>query len=418
MTASYGSLTTPVADTRALHLDMLSATMSGQGLQGIAELAHARLGTPVAIVVPRLRVALAPVEALEAARLAEVCGHVFAWIEDGGPVIQRGDLFDGILRQVAVRTTDEVIGAVLQLGDGVAAPDPTADEVLQTAAVAAVTELAVAVAREHNGDVMRSSLIQEIRAEPSLSAEEIVRRGKQVGVDLTDGAIALCAEITGGRLRYALDVLRTQQPGVLAELHGTRIYALVPTERSTDPSSSPVKLAQAISDALEPYGPVAFSSFRRPQMFQHSIREAEVVLALLEHEDVLPGKELDTPTYRLLFSMLAAQPDEVTRLYEETIAPLVRYDDQYSTELVATVASYLEHRCNTNATAAAMFAHRHTIAYRLERVRELTQLDLINRSEHRERIGIGLKAYRLLAPRLERSARYAKIRDSVASAAS
>ena len=28
-----------------------------------------------------------------------------------------------------------------------------------------------------------------------------------------------------------------------------------------------------------------------------------------------------------------------------------------------------------NATAAAIYAHRHTVAYRLERVRELTGLD-------------------------------------------
>jgi PucR family transcriptional regulator, purine catabolism regulatory protein len=54
-----------------------------------------------------------------------------------------------------------------------------------------------------------------------------------------------------------------------------------------------------------------------------------------------------------------------------------------------------------SATAAAIHAHRHTVAYRLERVRDLTGLDPMQ-SEDRERLGLGLKAYRIIAPRLPR----------------
>jgi sugar diacid utilization regulator len=52
-----------------------------------------------------------------------------------------------------------------------------------------------------------------------------------------------------------------------------------------------------------------------------------------------------------------------------------------------------------NATAAAIFAHRHTVAYRLERIHELTGLDPLV-CEDRERLGLGLKVHRLLAPQL------------------
>lgn len=54
-----------------------------------------------------------------------------------------------------------------------------------------------------------------------------------------------------------------------------------------------------------------------------------------------------------------------------------------------------------NATARAIFAHRHTVGYRLDRVRELTGLDP-GASEDRERLGLGIKAYRILAPALPR----------------
>ena len=54
-----------------------------------------------------------------------------------------------------------------------------------------------------------------------------------------------------------------------------------------------------------------------------------------------------------------------------------------------------------NATAQAIHAHRHTVGYRLERVKELTALDPL-RSEDRERLGLGLKAHRIIAPSLPR----------------
>ena len=97
--------------------------------------------------------------------------------------------------------------------------------------------------------------------------------------------------------------------------------------------------------------------------------------------------------------MLASHPEEVRSFYEDTVAPIVRYDDQYRTDLVGTLEAYLEQNCNMNATAAAIYAHRHTVAYRLDRVKELTGLDPMQ-SEDRERLGLGLKAYRIIAPRL------------------
>jgi sugar diacid utilization regulator len=52
-----------------------------------------------------------------------------------------------------------------------------------------------------------------------------------------------------------------------------------------------------------------------------------------------------------------------------------------------------------NLTAATVAAHRHTVAARLERIHQLTGLDPL-RSQGREQLGLGLKAYRLLAPQL------------------
>ena len=60
---------------------------------------------------------------------------------------------------------------------------------------------------------------------------------------------------------------------------------------------------------------------------------------------------------------------------------------------------YLGQNCNMNATAQAIHAHRHTVSYRLERVKDLSGLDPFTSEDH-ERLGLGLKAYRTHQPRL------------------
>ena len=71
------------------------------------------------------------------------------------------------------------------------------------------------------------------------------------------------------------------------------------------------------------------------------------------------------------------------------------YDDQYETELVRTLESFLDADGNYAKTAERLFTHRHTIRYRLDRVKELTGLD-VGSSDGRERLSLGLKAMRVL----------------------
>jgi sugar diacid utilization regulator len=103
----------------------------------------------------------------------------------------------------------------------------------------------------------------------------------------------------------------------------------------------------------------------------------------------------DTGAYRLLLPAMAEDPGELQRFYAETIEPLVAYDEQYETELVRTVEAFLEADGNVAGTAQRLFTHRHTIRYRLERVRELSELD-VSSTDGREKLSLGLKAMRVL----------------------
>ena len=136
-----------------------------------------------------------------------------------------------------------------------------------------------------------------------------------------------------------------------------------------------------------------------------------------ESEDRSPLAFEATGSYRLLLSAMSDDPAELERFFAETVAPLVAYDEQYETELVATVEAYLDNDGNVAATAKQLFTHRHTIRYRLERVKELCGHD-VSATEGREKLGLGLKTMRVLGiasprgPALEPGAGGGKVRRS------
>ena len=103
----------------------------------------------------------------------------------------------------------------------------------------------------------------------------------------------------------------------------------------------------------------------------------------------------ETGAYRLLLSAMSEDPAELQRFYAETVEPLVAYDEQYETDLVQTVEAFLDNDGNVAGTAQKLFTHRHTIRYRLERVRELSGLD-VGSTDGREKLSLGLKAMRVL----------------------
>ena len=389
--------TSLVERLRAVHLQMLDAVLTGDGLAAVADLAADAAGGPVVVVVPRLGVAVASPGG-EAALSA-----VRRYVGEQG----RGRVAPvppGVVAEVPIASGDERIGGVVLLDPG--RPEPEAVEFLHLAAVAALTEVAVEEAREEVEENVRGSFLEELRERPdAIDAADIVRRAGRLGCDLTNGAVVLCAELSSERPRHVVAMIASEYPGALAQhVEGGpagRVYALLP---GADQAAT-VTAARTLATRLQRHGVVALSSFYGdPAELGRAIQEAELVLEVLQRGDGLGGpiqEDIGSGTYRLLFRVLASHPEEVRSFYDDTVAAIVRYDDQYRTDLVQTLEAYLEHNCNMNATAAAIYAHRHTVAYRLERVKELSGLDPMQ-TEDRERLGLGLKAYRIIAPGLPR----------------
>src|SRR6478735_1584062 len=377
--ASAGGL---VERLRAVHLEMVDAVLGGDGLSRVAALAAGAAGAPVAIVIPRLGATVVAGGAEEPGeeRLAALRRYVGDRLRD-----RPSQVPPEVVAEVAIASGDDQVGTVLLLGEPTADSD-TAAEYLHAAAVASLTEVAVEEAKEEVEQNLRGSFLEDLRGRPDLEPREIVRR----------------AELSTDRPRHVVATIASDHPGALAQHMEDRVYALLPAVGGDDAPELTLERARKLAQRLRQHGVVGLSSFYAdPGEFSRAIQEAELVLDVLRQSDAPIAQDIGTGTYRLLFRVLASHPEEVRSFYEDTVAPIVRYDDQYRTDLVGTLESYLEQNCNMNATAAAIYAHRHTVAYRLERVRELSGLDPMQ-SEDRERLGLGLKAYRIIAPRLPR----------------
>ena len=239
---------------------------------------------------------------------------------------------------------------------------------------------------------------------------DIVAQASELGADLDRGAgvvvlraaprAAQSGEWRQRVLVLAQRALRALAPGSLAASDGgeaAEVAAIVPAEDDERLARAAAGLARELEDSLQGFHLTTGRSRRcaDPVDLYRAGSEAHLAVNVGEAE----GRSLlafeDTGAYRLLLPAMSEDPAELERFYAETVAPLVAYDEQYETELVATVEAYLDNDGNVAATAKQLFTHRHTIRYRLERVRDLCGHD-VSATEGREKLGLGLKAMRVL----------------------
>src|SRR4051795_8539441 len=271
---------------RAVHLQMVDAVLTGDGLERVAQLAAAAAGGTVAIVIPRLGAAVTSGPALDAAALRRYVGERMR--DRPAPVPP------GVAGEGPVRSGDDVIGAVVLAGSDNPAPD--ALEFLHLAAVASLTEVAVEEAKEEVEQNLRGSFLEELRARTDLDPAEIVRRAARLGCDLSRGAVVLCAELTSDRPRHVVATISGEYPGALAQHMeagsgagpgaAARVYALLPAAGGDGAPDATLAAARKLAARLQRHGTVGLSTFyAEPADYGRAIQEAELVLDVLRRSD-------------------------------------------------------------------------------------------------------------------------------------
>jgi sugar diacid utilization regulator len=380
-----------------------------EALDGITDAVESGAGLP--------EVVRAAARALDASlALTDRSGAVLA-VAARSPADERSLMNDdGGVEQLDLRVADEPVGQ-LRLrsradADGVSpmmlrlVTTLIASEVQRVRAPARASEQAVA---EFLHDLLGRRLAER---------EAVLARAAELGVDLGSGAsiVVVRAQLhvpteEGWRERVVTVAERGARSGVPTAIAassgrpdavGSEVVVLLPGDDPAAAERGADAVLRELQASLHGHS-FALGRSRVAADAADLARAAnEALLAANVAEGDAAGEEGhrmlafdDTGAYRLLLSAMSEDPAELQRFYAETIEPLVAYDEQYETDLVVTVEAFLDADGNVAGTAQRLFTHRHTIRYRLERVRELSGLD-VGSTDGREKLSLGLKAMRVL----------------------
>jgi sugar diacid utilization regulator len=309
-----------------------------------------------------------------------------------------------------LRVGDTVVGRLRVRGRGA---EP-AEALLRLVTTLIASEVDRVRAPERASEAAQTAFLQAVLRREVTDRGDILARAGELGVDLSGGGAVIVVRARhyapaddDWRVRVlaaAERAARASAPGSLAAVVDTlsdasgHVVIMLPAEGDAAVRRATEAIARELRSSLHGFvfsvghsrvatDPVDLYRAGNEALLAANVAEAGPEDAVLAFEE--------TGAYRLLLPAMSEDPAELQRFFAETVEPLVAYDEQYETDLVQTLETFLDADANVAGTASRLFTHRHTIRYRLERVRDLTGLD-VSSTDGREKLGLGLKAMRVL----------------------
>jgi GGDEF-like domain/PucR C-terminal helix-turn-helix domain len=229
------------------------------------------------------------------------------------------------------------------------------------------------------------------------SPEDILRRAHSFGYDLSLRYIALVGlGPTGGRGTEAIvaaataSVARESAADPIVLQRGDHTIALVPADPATDLTTMPEKVVSELD------GEWLFG-VGGPEPGLEGIRRA--YLEAREALEIGIALRLEGAVYRfddlLMYHFLRSEPALVGRFVDETLGALIDYDKRRKGELVKTLDAYFRADGSVKLAGEALFAHPHTVTYRLKQIEGLTGWSLRS-PEDKLRLHLALRAHSLV----------------------
>ncbi|MDA0182703.1 helix-turn-helix domain-containing protein [Solirubrobacter phytolaccae] len=293
----------------------------------------------------------------------------------------------------------------------------TSAAVLRIATTMIASEVERLRAPDRASEAAQSAFLTALLSRKVTDRGDIIARASELGADLSEGGAVVVVRAhhfapadddwRARVLAAAERAARSGAPGALAASMEDHVTVLLPTAEDVALRRVAEGIARELNASVHGFTfAVGHSRVAQDPVDLYRAGNEALLAANVANADGA-GDEVamlafeDTGAYRLLLPAMSEDPAELQRFYAETVAPLVAYDDQYETDLVQTLETFLDADGNVAGTAARLFTHRHTVRYRLERVKDLSSLDVAS-TDGREKLGLGLKAMRVLgiaAPR-------------------
>jgi PucR family transcriptional regulator, purine catabolism regulatory protein len=326
------------------------------------------------------------------------------------PAEERALLSGGAgVASIPLRVADNVVGALHMRAKK--APGASMQRLLATMIASEVERVR---APERASESAAADFLRAVLSRELSEREQLLERAKELSLDVQEGASMIVArahpqtpteEGWRGRVRAVAErgarAVASRSIAALSErdgIAGAEVLVLVPGGEEATAARAADGILRELEAGLAGYTFALGRSRIAADLAELPRAASEALLAANVAQGSADGAALafeQTGAYRLLLSAMSENPSELQRFYDETVEPLVAYDEQYETELVRTLEAFLEADGNVAGTAQRLFTHRHTIYYRLERVRELSGHD-VSSSDGREKLSLGLKAMRVL----------------------
>jgi DNA-binding PucR family transcriptional regulator len=358
----------------AVHERLTRVAVAGEGVQGIALAVQELTGRPVTIedrygnhLADAGPDATQPHPKDPPARRDRLLRRLR---ESGAPVQDRGRLV------VSAHAGDLVLGVIaLAASDG---DDADGDQlVLEHAATVLALELSHRRALAESELRLRRDLVEELLAGTDVEGARERARALDYDLDRPHRVVLVTAASTrkdrDGLFRAVRRATRVHGVGTLLVARSGAIALL------SDADGDWVGLR---ADVVNELGTGATcrvgvsAPCTQPDDFPRAHTQAQLALKIqvTTHSPDQVTVFEDLGVYKLLCEV----PDlrSVADFVERWLGPLIEYDAARGAEMVETLASYLECGGNYDATAAALSLHRSTLRYRLQRLREISGLDL------------------------------------------
>jgi purine catabolism regulator len=198
------------------------------------------------------------------------------------------------------------------------------------------------------------------------------------------------------------DMTRRQLNGAVGQYVDV-IVALYPMENATQ-TQRVRRMVEEVRDQLATRTPSGLvgAGISRPamglSMLRECYREAKDAVSIANEL----GDREDTTFYgdlklfQLLLALKDRNLDHLKRFYLDTLGQLVEHDERKQGDLIRTLNGFFEANGNLAKAAADLDVHRNTLVYRLERISELTEMNLDD-ADNRLILHLALKIQRVLA---------------------
>jgi len=302
------------------------------------------------------------------------------------PITAAESLPGGLERVIAPIVVGDVARGYVSAVGMAGELDQTDRMVIEQGALVCAIEMARAKAVRETEKRLHGDLLSAL-LHRNLSARDAHLWAQNMGLDLEQQhtAIRLAWEGNAPTLRRLEtlvngEVARSKSPVIVSSISG-EVIVFCQSPRETGRPAAAIELAQTVIDLAGREYPEAVirCGIGTPAAdlgaWQLSFRQAGQALDMSRRlGERKPLFYMDLSVYRLLLQF--EDRPEIRAFLEETLGPVMAHEN--ADELLATLEEFFAHNGNLSQTAEALFIHRNTLTYRMDRLNSILHLDLEN----------------------------------------